>query len=149
VKKPWRRLRLAACLTAVAAIVWFLASWAVAYRMTRRAQPQFPEPPPTVSWGRLEPLQLTTRDGERLGAWYLEGQPARPNVVLLHGNGASRSACLDRAEVLAAEGCAVLLVTLRAHGDSTGEVNDFGYSARHDVIAAVTYLEQHHPGRPI
>jgi uncharacterized protein len=68
---------------------------------------------------------------------------------VLHGNGASRIQCLDRAELLAAEGCAVLLVTLRAHGDSTGEFNDIGYSARHDVIAAAEFLERHRPGKPI
>ena len=53
------------------------------------------------------------------------------------------------AELLAAEGCTVLLVSLRAHGDSTGEFNDIGYSARHDVIAAVEFLERYRPGKPI
>src|SRR5262249_52034256 len=42
-----------------------------------------------------------------------------------------------------------LLVSLRAHGDSTGEVNDFGYGARHDVTAAVAWAEKNHPHRPI
>src|SRR5207245_6234762 len=36
-----------------------------------------------------------------------------------------------------------------AHGDSSGTYNDLGYSARHDVLAAVAYLEQRRPGRPI
>lgn len=39
--------------------------------------------------------------------------------------------------------------SLRAHGDSTGEINDFGLSARHDVIAAVEYLKRECPGRPV
>jgi alpha-beta hydrolase superfamily lysophospholipase len=42
-----------------------------------------------------------------------------------------------------------LLISLRAHGDSTGDYNDFGYGARHDVIAAVDYLERRRPGRPV
>ena len=29
------------------------------------------------------------------------------------------------------------MVTLRAHGDSSGDGNDLGLSAKHDVIAAV------------
>jgi alpha-beta hydrolase superfamily lysophospholipase len=41
------------------------------------------------------------------------------------------------------------MISLRAHGDSTGNVNDFGFSARHDVAAAVEFLEQRRPGRPI
>jgi pimeloyl-ACP methyl ester carboxylesterase len=43
----------------------------------------------------------------------------------------------------------VLLVSLRAHGDSTGQINDFGYSARHDVVAAVDFLEKQRPGSRI
>ena len=72
-----------------------------------------------------------------------------PSVVLLHGNGGDRASCLPRAELLAGAGYSVLPVTLRAHGDSTGDFNDLGYSARHDVVAAVEFLERRRPGRPI
>jgi pimeloyl-ACP methyl ester carboxylesterase len=41
------------------------------------------------------------------------------------------------------------MISLRAHGDSTGDLNDFGYSARHDVEAAIDWLEHNHPGRPV
>ena len=41
------------------------------------------------------------------------------------------------------------MISLRAHGDSSGDFNDIGYSARHDVVAAVEFLEENHPGRPI
>ncbi len=51
--------------------------------------------------------------------------------------------------MLAAEHYPVLMITQRAHGDSTGEVNDFGYSARYDVLAAVDWLRQRRPGKPI
>jgi alpha-beta hydrolase superfamily lysophospholipase len=70
-------------------------------------------------------------------------------VVLLHGNGGGRTNCLPQAELAAAEGFGSLLVTLRAHSDSTGATNDFGYGARHDVAAAVAWLEARQPGRPI
>ena len=43
----------------------------------------------------------------------------------------------------------VLAVTLRAHGDSTGEANDFGWSSRHDVAAGVKFLQQQCPGQPV
>jgi uncharacterized protein len=46
-------------------------------------------------------------------------------------------------------GRGVFLLSLRAHGDSTGETDDFGFSARQDVVAAVEWLERHHPGRAI
>jgi pimeloyl-ACP methyl ester carboxylesterase len=37
------------------------------------------------------------------------------------------------------------LISFRAHGDSTGDRNDFGRGARHDVIAAVKWLEARRP----
>jgi len=134
-------------------VAWLLASFVFTYRMTRRAAPVYAEPAPALSWGQAESLRLRTTDGQELGAWFVPGRPqpsgALPAVVLLHGDGANRQACLPQAELLAEVGCPVLLVTMRAHGDSTGTFNDFGYSARHDVVAAVTWLEQKQPGRPI
>ncbi|MFN7696539.1 MAG: alpha/beta hydrolase [Deltaproteobacteria bacterium] len=66
-------------------------------------------------------------------------------IVLVHGNGSSRSALLDEARSLRALGFSVLPITVRAHGDSEGHRNDFGWSAREDVATAVRYLESHRP----
>jgi alpha-beta hydrolase superfamily lysophospholipase len=147
VSRKWGRRLLA--LAAVGVGLWLLASYLVAYRLTRRPHPVRPEPVPAVAWGTLEPLRLATTDGQELGAWYVPGRPDRPPVLLLHGNGGTRGSCLDLAELVAAAGHPVLLVTLRAHGDSTGAVNDLGLGARHDVIAAVRWLEAKHAGRPV
>src|SRR5262249_19296725 len=38
---------------------------------------------------------------------------------------------------------------LRAHGDSTGNLDDVGFGARHDAIAGVEFLDSRRPGRPI
>ena len=130
--------------------VWLACSFFVAYKLTRRKQPMAPEPPPAVAWARFEGLRLKTRDGMEIGAWYAPGRDAAaPGVILIHGNGGNRSHVLNRAELVADRGCAVLLITLRAHGDSTGEFNDIGYGARADVVAAVDYLERRRPGRPV
>jgi alpha-beta hydrolase superfamily lysophospholipase len=51
--------------------------------------------------------------------------------------------------MLAGLGWPVLMVSLRAHGDSTGDYNDFGFGARHDVAAAIEYLERRRPGRRV
>ena len=134
---------------AVAVLVWLAASFAVAARLTRRARPVAPEPLPAVPWGTAESLELHTADGQTLGAWFFSGHADRPVVVLVHGNGESRSACLPQAELLVSAGYSVLSVTLRAHGDSTGESNDFGLSARHDVVAACGWLGAKRPGTPV
>jgi alpha-beta hydrolase superfamily lysophospholipase len=136
-------------LITLAVLVWLACSFAVASRLTRRAKPIEPEPVPAVSWGTAEPLTLTTSDGQTLGAWFFPGRADLPTVVLLHGNGGSRTACLPQAELVASAGYSVLAVTLRAHGDSTGDTNDLGYSARHDVIAAIGWIEARRPGVPV
>lgn len=146
-RRKW--LRRALALAGLAVLAWLAVSFAVAHRLTRRAAPLSPEPVPAVAWGTAEPLNLNTPDGQALGAWFSAGRPDRPAVVLLHGNGGNRTATLPQAELLATAGYPVLAVTLRAHGDSTGDVNDFGLSARNDVLAAVEWVETHHRGMPV
>ncbi len=46
-------------------------------------------------------------------------------------------------------GCGTLLITMRAHGDSSGELNEFGYGGSRDVMAAVKFVQSHAAGRPI
>jgi alpha-beta hydrolase superfamily lysophospholipase len=56
---------------------------------------------------------------------------------------------LGRAKLLASRGYAVLMISLRCHGDSTGTYHDVGYQARHDVQAAVAFLEARRPAQPV
>lgn len=128
---------------------WLVASYGVAYRLTHRPRPPFPEPVPAVAWGTFESHRFLSRDGQEIGGWFSPGREDAPSVLLLHGHRGSRWNCLGRAELLAKHGCSVLLISLRAHGDSTGDFNDIGYSARHDVVAAVEFLERRRPGKPI
>ncbi len=148
---PWRKRWLRRGLMAFAALagLWLLASAAVGWMLTRRARPVAEEPLPKALAGLAEAVRLTTRDGERLGAWFLPGRADTPVVLVLHGNGRSRSDCLPQAALLRELGCPALLVTLRAHGDSSGELNDCGYSARHDVVACIDWLEERTPGRRV
>lgn len=129
--------------------VWLASSYYVACRLVRRPHPLAAEPTPALAWGQVESFRLTTRDGKDLGAWFIEGPADSPLVLFLHGNGGNRSTSLKQAELLHSAGCGVLLISLRAHGDSSGDVNDAGYSAAQDVVAAIDWLKEHHPGRPI
>ncbi len=151
-EKHWRRgrrFRRGLIATAVLLVLWLAVSWAVAYRLTRRPRPWFAELAPALAWGRIAPHRLETRDGHTLGAWLVPGRDDAPSVLLVHGNGGSRWNSLERAEILAARGCTVLMISARAHGDSTGSFNDIGYGARYDVVAGVEFLERLRPGRPI
>ncbi|HEX3448809.1 MAG TPA: alpha/beta fold hydrolase [Isosphaeraceae bacterium] len=130
-------------------VLWLTVSFAVAYRLTHRPRPRFEERAPRVAWGTLEDHRIKTRDGEELGAWFLKGDDDLPIVLLLHGNKGSRWNSLTRAEIFASQGWGVLMISLRAHGDSSGDFHDVGLSARRDVVAAVEFLEARRPGRPI
>jgi uncharacterized protein len=121
-------------------LAWVGSGVLAAHLLTSRARPRFDEPPP-LSAVPFEPLRLRTRDGLELGAWKALTETPRASVVLVHGNGASRSSLVAQAEWFHARGCHVLPLSVRAHGDSDGEVNDIGWSARHDVIAAVDHFE--------
>jgi uncharacterized protein len=129
--------------------LWLLVSLLFVWKLTRRPHTPFAEPAPNLAWGSFEEHRLHTADGVTLGAWLLRGPPDGPSVLVLHGNRGCRRDGLPAAEFYAERGCSVLLVSLRAHGDSSGAVNDFGYSARRDVVGAVSFLERERPGRPI
>lgn len=130
-------------------VLWLSVCSFVAYRLTHRLGVRADEVAPSPSWGRLEGERLKTRDGEEIGAWFLDGRPGAASVLVLHGHKGKRGHSLGRAELLASRGYAVLMITLRAHGDSTGDFDDIGFGARNDVIAGVDFLERRRPGRPI
>jgi uncharacterized protein len=131
----------------IVAIVWFGGAGVAAFAMTHRRHSERVEIAPTEP--AFEPLRISTRDGEDLGAWFRSGKPDRPVVILLHGVGANRSAVLEPSRIFTDQGCGTLLVTQRCHGDSTGAYCDFGYSARLDLVSAVDWIESHQPGRRI
>ena len=135
-----KRRRLLAIVALAGLIIWLGSSALVAWKFTRRSGAPFPEPPPQVAWAKVEAHRLETSDGQEIGAWLVRGDPQKGCVLLLHGNGDSRRQMLPVMQCLAEAHFTVLAISLRAHGDSTGEINDFGWSARHDVAAAVDFL---------
>ena len=130
-------------------LLWLGSSAVVTWKLTRRSAPCFAEPANDSGLDAVEECRLTTGDGEQIGAWLVRGAPHRASVLLLHGNGGARATMRNVMRLLVAEKLTVMSITLRAHGDSTGQINDFGYSARHDVVAAVRFLEAEFPGRPV
>lgn len=131
-------------------MLWLGASFAVLQRLRGRQAPPREEPLPAELASSVEHVRLRTRDGVTLGAWFIDAsEPGAASVLELHGRGGTRQARLGAAGVLRERGCAVLLVTLRAHGDSDGQREDFGWSARHDVVAAVEWLHSRRPGRTV
>jgi alpha-beta hydrolase superfamily lysophospholipase len=130
--------------------LWFGVSVFALQRLRAREHGRFEEPVPSSHASLIEPVELRTDDGERLGAWFIDATRGdAPSVIELHGKGGTRRARLGAADIVRERGCAVFFVTLRAHGDSSGETEDFGWSARHDVIAAVEWVQARRPGRKV
>ncbi len=55
-------------------VAWLAVSSAIAFRLTRRPRAWFPEPASRVAWGPIEGHRLRTRDGQDIGAWFVEGK---------------------------------------------------------------------------
>lgn len=124
---------------------WALSGVVAATLLVRRARAPFPENAPPG----FGPLRLHTSDGVEIGGWFARAATPRASVVLVHGNGSSRTHLEGDARQLLAMGVSVLSITLRAHGDSGGERNNLGLDARLDVAAAVEHLHQQQPGVPV
>jgi alpha-beta hydrolase superfamily lysophospholipase len=138
---------LAAITLALLVVGWLGSSSFVAWKLTHRFRPPTPEHLPAGS--RATEVRFATSDQEDLGAWWFDGAPGKPVVVLLHGLGGCRSVLLSRVARLEGGQYPMLALSLRAHGDSSGDVVDAGWSARHDVVAAVEWIEEHRPGARI
>ncbi len=121
-----RRLRRWAIAFGFLLLFWFFGSLYVSYRLTHRPRPWFAEPAPRVTWGPIESHRIKTSDGQELGAWFVDSPSDSPSVLVLHGNRGSRRDSLGRAQIFRSADCAVLLISLRAHGDSSGDNHDVG-----------------------
>ncbi len=149
-KRPWKKyVRRVLIGLGIAVGLWLLSSVAVAYCLTRRIGGPSQEPMPDFGNHKVESYRIATADGEELGAWFIDGKANEPAVLLLHGYLDSRQSMTGHAKFLSREGCPVLMISLRAHGDSSGTFNDVGYSAKQDVIAGVEWLRKKYPDRPI
>jgi pimeloyl-ACP methyl ester carboxylesterase len=130
-------------------VAWIAISGTVTWRLVQRERPPRIERVPEGYADLIKPLRLTASDGVEVGAWLREGQPGRPAVVLVHGNGGSRTQMLNTQLLLGDQGLTTLALTVRAHGDAGGERNDIGWGAQHDVLAAVQWLRAQRPERPV
>lgn len=88
-----------------------------------------------------EDVELATRDGLRLGAWFVSGRgaPPRPAVLIANGNAGDRSDRAPLAAALARAGYSVLLFDYRGFGGNPGNPNEEGLLD--DARAAADHLQ--------
>jgi fermentation-respiration switch protein FrsA (DUF1100 family) len=85
-----------------------------------------------------EPVEIHTRDGVRLKAWYVPATEARATVLFLHGNAGNISHRLMALQALHGLGLAVLILDYRGYGESAGSPSEHG--TYRDALAAWEYL---------
>lgn len=95
--------------------------------------------PADLGW-TYEEVTVTTSDNLALRGWYIPSHN-RAAVLLLHPEASNRLGTIDGAKLLVRHGYGVLLLDIRAHGDSDGQVLPFGGPESEDVRAAVGYLQ--------
>ena len=134
--RPWRALP-----------GWPVSAF-VAWSMTLGSSGPFAEPPPAARCRRLSRgVRLQPATASRSGAGSFEAIGARSRAVAARQSAARRRDMLPVMRWLAEKGPLHRAGDqLRGQGDSTGEVIDIGWSARHDVVAAVKFSPRDVPG---
>jgi fermentation-respiration switch protein FrsA (DUF1100 family) len=87
----------------------------------------------------FQTVELTTADGLRLAAWYIPSKNGAA-IIVQHGYKSDREEMLDEAAMLSRHGYGAILIDLRAHGLSGGDLITFGRLEVRDVDAAYRYL---------
>ncbi|MDG2223976.1 MAG: alpha/beta fold hydrolase [Rubripirellula sp.] len=128
-------------LSAFAGITWYVGGELVA-PANRVVGP----PPSEVG---IQTVEIKSKSGSPLSAWYVPHQDAKATVILLHPIRSDRRAMLGRSGLLHEAGCTTLLVDLQAHGESPGDNITAGYRERLDVMAAVEFVRTKTPDHQV
>jgi pimeloyl-ACP methyl ester carboxylesterase len=115
---------------------------AFAHVMTRTFRGPVSPAPPT-GWREV----TLHADGLRLRAWAAPGLPGRAAVLVAHGVGDSLESFTEFGRSLRARGHPVLLLDMRGHGGSEGELSTLGGHEARDVRAALDYLRADPAGK--
>lgn len=113
------------------------------------SQPDREHPPALPRHLPVETVHIESPSGRRLVAWLATPPLPRAAAVLLHGLRADRREMLGRARILHAEGYAVLMPDLQAHGESEGTRITFGYLESRDAIGASAFMRRRFPDLPV
>jgi fermentation-respiration switch protein FrsA (DUF1100 family) len=98
----------------------------------------------TIDWAKKtqhKPVSITSFDGLKLYGRYYDHSINSPNVILIHGYRSVSNRLLDLAKFYFEDlNMNVLLIDLRGHGLSEGEIVGMGYLDSHDLISWVNFL---------
>ena len=115
----------------------------VVLRMTRPSR-RPPGATPAAAGLAYHNVEIWSTDGVRLSGWWVPAKESRRAAVLVHGWGGDKSDehILATAPVYHGEGYNVLVVDLRAQGESGGRRRTLGYRETRDVLGALLWLKK-------
>ena len=87
-----------------------------------------------------ESVSFITADGLTIRGWYVPSHNTAA-IIYLHSMASTRAQMVGIAAALAEHGYGALLIDLRVHGESDGEVLPYGGPEAEDVLAAVKFLQ--------
>lgn len=90
----------------------------------------------------FEEASVTTADGLRLVGWFVPSENGA-SVILVHGYKDHRGSMLRVADVLHRHGYGLLILSLRGHDRSDGELITFGHAEMQDLDAWYAYEAGH------
>ncbi len=140
--KRVRTVRRFALVVVFGLLTFVVISAFFAYRFTsppRRTLETAPEKFLTA----FENVRFPARDGTTLSGWFVpctNAKDTKQAVVLLHGDGSTRTQMLARAKFFSVHGYAALLYAARAHGLSDGHLASFGHFETRDLLGAIDWL---------
>jgi len=131
-------------LTGVGLALGYLASSLQLVMKSSRPQRERTGIDPSVYGLNFSPVKVRSRDGLELAAWWVPGGRERKAALLVHGLHASKASpyVLPALPVYAGLGYSVLLIDLRAHGESPGSRTTLGITETRDVLGGLDWLAQ-------
>ncbi len=152
-RRPGRRRlgRWAAVIVVVAALFYTAMGFAVTtFLIGNHARWRESGRGPAALWLAGETVSLRAADGVALKAWWMPAQgQARGTVVIAHGIDHTREVMLPRAAFLVRGGYNALVLDLRGHGASAGDVVSPGVLEARDVQAGARFARERVPALPL
>ncbi|MDQ5829082.1 MAG: alpha/beta hydrolase, partial [Actinomycetota bacterium] len=125
-----------------AAVAYLVIGYVVAARLSAPAHQPVERTPADVGLDYQE-VAFRSTDGIPLKAWWIGRGGSSRAALLVHGFGGDKSDphIVETARVYHREGFNVLMLDLRANGESEGERVTLGYQEVRDVRGALSWLE--------